>query len=411
MNNKKRFVSNRWVILLLGGLTNAIVVAAPIMGMSVLLPEISKDLGLSIVQAGFVWGIGALPSIFSSLIAGTLIDRFGAKRIISISCFVIGVLGVSRALSTNYVSLLVTVFLFGFFIPFISVGNMKNARDWFKDQQLGIANGILALGMAFGFFLGSMISASFISPWVGGWRNTFIFYGVIAIVFMVPWFLTPTVSSSAIPSSANSSKFSAKENIQHIIKINNIWLLGLAFLCVNGAVQGFLGYLPLYLRNSGWAEIKADTLAASFHFASMLFVIPLTLLSDKLGLRKKFILMTIALTTLGMGMVGFLNGDVLWLAVFLAGFARDATMAILFTLTMETKGVGLLYAGISTGFINVFVGLGSLIFPPLGNNFVVLAPNIPLIFWSVSCLIGLIFVSAIKANPRLEKEGNKSGLS
>ncbi len=398
MENKKGFVNNRWGILILGGLTNAIVVAAPIMGISVLLPEISKDLGLSIVQAGFVWGIGALPSIFSSLIAGTLIDRFGAKRIIIISCLVIGLLGASRALSTNYFGLLTTIFLFGFFIPFISVGNMKNARNWFKDQQLGIANGILALGMAFGFFLGSMISASFISPWLGGWRNTCIFYGAIAVAFMIPWSLTPTVPTGTIPPSANTSRFSAKENILHIIKIKNIWLLALAFFCVNGAVQGFLGYLPLFLRNAGWAEIKADSLAASFHLASMLFVIPLTLLSDKLGSRKKFILMTVTLTTLGMGMVGFLKGDILWLAVFLSGFSRDATMAILFTMTMETKGVGLLYAGISTGFMNVFVGLGSLIFPPLGNNFVALAPNIPLIFWSASCLIGLFFVAAIKQN-------------
>ena len=286
MKNKKSFINNRWAFLILCGLTNAFVVAAPIMSLSVLLPEISKDLGLSIVQAGFVWGIGALPSIFSSMVAGTLVDRFGAKRTIILSCLVIGLFGASRGLSNNYFSLLMTVFLFGFFIPFISVGNMKNARDWFEDKELGIANGILALGMAFGFFVGSMISASYISPWVGGWRNTCLFYGIIAVGFMIPWFFTPTVSKRGKPSSSDGSNFSALRNIKHILRIKNIWLLSLAFLCINGAVQGFLGYLPLYLGNSGWQDMRVGALAASFHLASMLFVIPLTFLSDKMGSRK-----------------------------------------------------------------------------------------------------------------------------
>lgn len=396
-------LSVRWVFLLLCGLTNALVVAAPIMALSVLLPEISKDLGLSVVQAGFVWGIGALPSIFSSVIAGTLIDRFGAKRIIILSCLIIGLLGASRGLSTSYVGLMTTVFLFGFFIPFITIGNMKNARDWFDDKELGIANGILALGMAFGFFIGAMISASFISPWVGGWRYTCLFYGIIAVAFMIPWFFVPTVSGSPGGLSVNNSRFSAWGSIKHIIGINNLWLLALSFLCINGAVQGFLGYLPLYLRNSGWQDIKADTIAASFHFASMLFVIPLTLKSDRIHSRKVMLLVVVSLSALGIGMVAFLDGNILWLAVILAGFARDAIMAILFAMTMETKGVGLTNAGIATGFMNVFVGLGSLIFPPLGNNFNQLAANIPLIFWSALCLVGLIFIAFIRKKQDLKE--------
>ena len=390
---------NRWVLILLCGVTNALVIAAPIMGMSVLLPEISRDLGLSVVQAGFVWGIGALPSIFSSIIAGSLVDRFGGKRIIILSCLAIGILGALRGLSTNYFSLLATVFLFGFFIPFISVGNMKNARDWFEDKELGIANGILALGMAFGFFIGAMVSASYISPWVGGWRNTMLFFGIIAVGFMVPWFFTPSKSTNQSALPTKSSKFSAWKNIRHIINIKRIWLIALSFLCINGAVQGFLGYLPLYLRNSGWQVTRADSLAASFHLASLLFVIPLTTLSDKLGSRKKIILIAALLTTIGIGLVAFLQGDTLWFPVLLAGFTRDATMAILFTMTLETRGVGLIYAGIATGFMNIFVGLGSLIFPPLGNNFASLALNAPIIFWAGLCLIGVIFAAFLKEVP------------
>ena len=56
----------KWYILALVILTNMLVVAIPSMGMSVLAKEIAQDLNLNLVQVGMIWGIGSLPSIFSS---------------------------------------------------------------------------------------------------------------------------------------------------------------------------------------------------------------------------------------------------------------------------------------------------------------------------------------------------------
>jgi len=104
----------KWYIMILGAFSNAFAVAAPAMGMSVLLPEISKDLDLTLVQAGLIWGIGALPMIFSSLIAGSLSDHFGPKRILIASCLLIGMAGASRGLASNFTLLIITVSLLGF---------------------------------------------------------------------------------------------------------------------------------------------------------------------------------------------------------------------------------------------------------------------------------------------------------
>ena len=102
MLNKSQNPNYKWVIMVLGALTNAFVVAVPAMGMSVLLPEISKDLNLNLVQAGLVWGIGSLPMLFASLLAGTLCDRFGPKRILIAACLLMGLSGALRAFSTNF---------------------------------------------------------------------------------------------------------------------------------------------------------------------------------------------------------------------------------------------------------------------------------------------------------------------
>ena len=60
----------RWYILTLSALTNALIVAAPGMALSVLFQEISADLELTLVQVGMVWGIAALPGIATGLLGG-----------------------------------------------------------------------------------------------------------------------------------------------------------------------------------------------------------------------------------------------------------------------------------------------------------------------------------------------------
>ncbi len=387
---------NRWLILILGGFTNAIVVALQSMSLSVLLPEIIVDFELTVTQSGLLWGIASFPTIISSLFAGTLIDRFGGKRILIASCILMGFTGAMRGFSPNYPILLITVIVFGFFAPFINISNIKNTSEWFKKQELGVANGILALGMALGFFIGSMISASYVSPLVGGWRNTFLIYGFSAIVIAIPWFFTPADSKGKGTSEVNTSKESAWEKIKYVVRIKNVLLLGLTIFCINGSVQGFLGYIPLYLRNLGWEVSTADSLAASFHLASMLFVIPLTLLSDKTGTRKKILLPITLLITLGIGLFAILTGGLLWVAVLLAGFGRDGMMAILFTMTLETEGVSENFAGTASSFMVIFASIGSLLSPPIGNTFVNLAAYFPFIFWAALCFVGVTCILSIK---------------
>jgi predicted MFS family arabinose efflux permease len=389
----------KWYILTLLVLTNMLVVAIPAMGMSVLSKEISQDLGLNLVQVGIVWGIGALPGIFTSLMGGVIGDKLGPKRILVVCSLAAGLLGAARGLVPNFLSMATVVVLLGAIIPFVIMNGLKTIGQWFPPAQLGLANGLISMGMALGFFLGSLFSATVLSPLLGGWRNVFMAYGLAGALLSIPWLFTRTLPLSH---HLNGQSLSIRKAIHHISSLKAIWLLGLTLFGVGGCIQGLLGYLPLYLRSIGWDTNQASGALSAFHISSMTFVLPIALWSDRLRSRKRLLFIAASLVALGAGALSFTSGSLVWVAVLMAGFVRDAFMAIFLTMVIETKGVGPTYAGTATGITLTISSLGSVLAPPLGNGLAVFWPGAPFAFWAACAVFGLVCLSFVKSENRHE---------
>ena len=385
-----RETNYRWYILGLSALTNLLLVAVPSMCMPVLFAEISQDLSLTLVQVGLIWGISALPGIFTVLLGGAIGDKFGPKRILIASCLLVGLLGALRGLANNFTTLAASMFALGLVTPFITMNTFKTCGLMFSKRQLGLASGVLSMGMALGFMLGSLFSATVLSPLLGGWRNVLFFIGGIGILLCIPWFFTRVAPQPAGTVDHNGSPRSLRQTVLYIARIRNIWLFGLTILGVGGCIQGALGYLPLYLRGQGWAEASADGALAAFHTISMICVIPIALLSDKLGTRRKILLAAGVMIISGVGLLSFAQGILVWIAVCMAGMVRDGFMAVFMTSIMETDGVGPAYAGTAVGMVMVFGGIGNLLAPPLGNSLASVAPGFPFLFWAALTAVGFI---------------------
>ncbi|MFC1864075.1 hypothetical protein ACFL1Z_09020, partial [Thermodesulfobacteriota bacterium] len=95
----------RWYAISLAAMTMTLCMAAPHICMPVLFNEISADLGLNLVQVGWIWGFSFASGLFTVLLSGLLADRFGAKRILIIACLMAGLTGASRGLATDFTSL------------------------------------------------------------------------------------------------------------------------------------------------------------------------------------------------------------------------------------------------------------------------------------------------------------------
>ena len=393
MNDIPHETNYRWYMLLLATLTLSLTTAVPSMCLSVLFDEISDELGLSLTQVGLIWGIGALPGIVLVLFGGVIGDRFGPKRVLTLACLLAGLAGALRGLSTGFIMLAATVFLFGFVSSMVPMSVFKTSGTWFSQQQLGLANGIISMGMALGFMTSSMISATALSPWLGGWRYVLIFYGLLAMTLSIPWYFTRPAPAT-IDLSTNGT--SLRQTMAYVVRIRKLWLLGWAILGIGGCVQGTLGYLPLYLRDLGWPDTTADGALAAFHTASMILVIPIALWSDRLGSRRRILMMAALMIATGVGLLSVADGAMVWLAVILAGMVRDGFMAIFMTMIVETEGVGAAYAGTATGLVMVFSGLGNLLAPPLGNSLAKIDPGLSFVFWAALALAGFLGIYATK---------------
>ena len=388
----------RGYMLALSGVTAALAVAAPSMAMPVLFAEIAEDLCLSLVQVGAIWGTVAFAGLFAGLAGGMIGDRFGPMRTLAAACFLLGLAGASRGLSNDLVTMATTVFLAGLLAAAIPMNLHKVCAIWFSGKRLGSANAVISAGMALGFMIGSMISATVLSPWLGGWRHVLFLYGGTGVLISIPWAFARRAPREKTGLARGGSTPSFRRSLAHVARLRSVWVLGVALLGVGGGVQGLLGYLSLYLRGIEWSAASADASLAGFHAISLLAVFPLALLSDRIGSRRKLLVAATLTTACGIGLLSIVDGVVIWIAVLAAGAVRDGYMAVFMTTVTELRGVGVEYAGTAIGLAMTLSRVGGLVAPPLGNSLAAYDPRAPFVLWAAMALLGLAALGLLGRN-------------
>ncbi len=389
INSKSSGLNYKWRVLILAALTCTFTFAVQQICMTVLFKEIAEDLGLNLVEVGVVWGVPSLAALFIVFVGGLLADRYGAKRVMGIACILAGLAGAMRGISVGFVSLTFITFLFGLLIWIIPTNVFKTTATWFSGRQLVVANGVVSAGMGLGFTIGAMISATIMSPLLGGWNNVVFLYGGVSIIIGLLW-LFAVREPERLGSVGSEGGVPLRQAISRVFPIKAVWLLGLTLLGYMGCIQGVIGYLPLYLRESGWTVACADGTLAAFNGVSTLGAIPLALLADRLGLRKVILFPVLLITVAGVALLPLVGDAMVWVLMIMLGVARDGFMAICFTMSTETKGIGVLYAGTAVGLAQTINSFGSFISPPLGNSLEQVNANFPFFLWAAFGLLALV---------------------
>ncbi|MCB9458631.1 MAG: MFS transporter [Anaerolineaceae bacterium] len=399
-DSQPKMTHYRWLMLALCALTPLFVSTLPTMSLPPMFTVISADLNLTLVEIGTVWGAQSLMGIFFSLLGGILGDRFGTRRTLVSVCLLTGIFGMMRGFATDFTTLLLATILMSAFQMIIPIVIFKVIRQWMPPERLGMASGITSAGFATGLMLGPLLSTSVIMPALGGWRQVLIFYGIIAIAFSVIWFVA-TASEKKHQGDTHSQTTSLMNNLRHVISLRNVWILGLAGLGIGACFRGFTGYMPTYLKDIGWPELAADQALSAFFLASLIGVVPLSTLSDRLQIRRGFLAVAALILATGIGSLAFVPDNLILIVIAATGLVFDSFMAILNATVMEVDGVGHLYAGTALGFANTIRSVGMSLSPPIGNSLAIYGLSTPFLFWGGLGFLGVfIFIFVFKSPKR-----------
>jgi ACS family glucarate transporter-like MFS transporter len=154
-------------------------------------PVLSKDLGLSAVQMGFVFSAFGWSYVIGQIPGGWLLDRFGSKSVYFVSIFtwslftlLQGAVGLFAATSAVY-ALFALRFLVGFAESPSFPANARIVAAWFPANERGTASAIFNSAQYFATVLFAPIMG-----WITvslGWPYVFYFMGLIGVLVSAIW--------------------------------------------------------------------------------------------------------------------------------------------------------------------------------------------------------------------------------
>jgi MFS family permease len=289
------FISLAWLLIFVGRITP-----------STLLVDITGDLGISDIQAGWaftgmwiMYGIMQFPG-------GMLSDVYGRKIIITLSALFFSIATFLTGFNINAISLIITFSLIGMAAGILPAPSFTMIAELFgprKGKALGIHSSIGGLS---GF-------APLIVPFLAlflGWRNVFFLWGIIG-VFLV-FFLYKYITKTLVDPIHQNWKDRFTTGLKGL-KQKDIIFMFIVNLMISFAWMGMLNWYPTYLQQQkGFGPELAGLLFAIMMSGGLLFKPVIGHLSDRIN--RLFIMM---------------------LLTFLAGVS-------LYFLTIETSIIGLI---------------------------------------------------------------------
>jgi MFS transporter, ACS family, D-galactonate transporter len=274
-------------------------------------------------------------------------------------------------------------------------GGNKIVSVLFRRSERGLPSGMFDAGTRFGLVLGGLGI-----PWLlvrYGWRDTFVFVGILGLLWLIPWFIAfPSRLAKLRESRAEASSGKIKPRFKLVHYDRNLLGVCLAFFCFDYFWYLMLTWLPDYLYEARHLGIIKAGLFSAMPYAVFGVCQPLGGWAADRLIRRGW---DETRTRKGMITIGFLFG----LLMIPAAITQSAEVAV--ALIVGAGLVGLSAAnqlvivqscaphdevGVWTGFLNFAGNIGG-IAAPLVTGF--------LIAWTGS------FVSAFVLGPLLLLSG------
>ena len=283
----------KWHVLI-GGFIAYLFDAMEIILLSIALPVIRQELGLSINEAGALatatlLGIGA-----SSIITGWYSDNYGRRSALIASLVIFGSLTTAIAYASDLYILILLRFVSGLGLGGVwSVVSAYIAETW-PQHQRARANAFVISAFPIGAIIASL-AAKYMLP---EWRTLFFFSGIAVIlpIAYIVLFVSESESWKKEKEAAtNKQKVSIKEIFSSDLQRTTIFGTATASLALLG-YWGASTWLPSYLVQERGLSLSAMAgFMAILNFGNFLGMNFFGYLADKIG-KRDTIITTLILT-------------------------------------------------------------------------------------------------------------------
>jgi len=363
----------RWVIVAAGGLLGCVAIGG-MFSLPVLLQPIARDTGWSVTGVSSAMTIGFLAMALTSMIWGTLSDRFGPLPVVLTGSVVIAA---SLALASQARSLFAFQFVFGVMVgggaAAIFAPMMATVTGWF-DTHRSLAVSLVSAGMGMAPMTMSPLVAFLVSH--HDWRTTMLIVAGVVAAIMIPVALLvrrpPALQAASTMPSVGAAAHDQMSLAEALRSPQFIILLATNFFCC-ATHSGPIIHTVSYAVSCGIPMIAAVTIYSVEGLAGMGGRIVFGLLGDRLGAKRVLVagLLAQAFGALGYVFAGQLA--VFYAVAALFGFIYAGTMPLYSVLVRENfplKMLGTVIGGLSmAGSLGMATGplAGGLIYDTFAN--------------------------------------------
>lgn len=245
---------------------------------------ISKELHLSTIQMGYVFSAFGWTYATLQIPGGILADRYGIRKLYTISLVAWSLATFGLGLVTGIISLLLLRVLIGVFEAPSYPMNNRIVTSWFPEKERASAIATYTSGQFIGLaFLTPVLT--FIEVYAG-WRGLFFITGGVGILWGIGWYFfyrSPMqhkkVSEAELDyiesgggvfdreTKDEGYKKFAWENLRIVLAQKKLWGIYIGQFCLGGTLLFFLTWFPKYLIEYR----KMDFIKSGF-YASVPFI-------------------------------------------------------------------------------------------------------------------------------------------
>lgn len=227
---------------------------------------LQQQLGVSLVQAGFLLSTVQVAGMLLGLVVGLGADRWGLRRSLLSGLALMAVASALGAAATDFKALLALRAAEGLGFLLVAMPAPGLIRRCSEPAQLSGRMGwwgtYMPLGSALGLLLG---------PWVLAWTSWPWWWLLMALVsalaWMAVWLGVP--ADARTPQAAAPQAMGWRRRLARTLRSPGPWLVALSFAAYSGQWMAVIGFLPTVYAQAGLGAALAGTLTAVVALANM----------------------------------------------------------------------------------------------------------------------------------------------